>query len=286
MERRNPGPIDRLTSVRDWRTRRLGAVGTLAPGMPTLRVRDVAWPARATTGMRRLGAISVDSVSADVVWSIAVGPGQLVVSGALDAWVYRDGPTGDFDRYWTRIIAELSAGTPRAVDVSLTRRVVRPGDETTVRVSVGEAAFSPAGAAGATVTAWLRGSRDSTMIRLWPDGAPGRFTALVTAPRTPGSHEIVVSSGAQSTAVPLLVDPSVGADAPDDSRVTAAFVESRGGRALDARDVPSLPGILSAAFRPLPRVETWHPMRSPWWIVPFALALGAEWWWRRRRGLA
>jgi hypothetical protein len=28
-----------------------------------------------------------------------------------------------------------------------------------------------------------------------------------------------------------------------------------------------------------------HPMRSPWWIVPFAGALGAEWWRRRRSGL-
>jgi hypothetical protein len=28
-----------------------------------------------------------------------------------------------------------------------------------------------------------------------------------------------------------------------------------------------------------------HPMRSGWWIVPFAACLSAEWWFRRRRGL-
>jgi hypothetical protein len=29
-----------------------------------------------------------------------------------------------------------------------------------------------------------------------------------------------------------------------------------------------------------------HPMRSGWWIVPFALLLGFEWWSRRRAGLS
>jgi hypothetical protein len=38
--------------------------------------------------------------------------------------------------------------------------------------------------------------------------------------------------------------------------------------------------------RVVPRAETWHPMRSAWWIIPFALALSGEWWLRRRRGLA
>ena len=28
-----------------------------------------------------------------------------------------------------------------------------------------------------------------------------------------------------------------------------------------------------------------HPMRSTWWILPFALCLSAEWWLRRRQGL-
>jgi hypothetical protein len=28
-----------------------------------------------------------------------------------------------------------------------------------------------------------------------------------------------------------------------------------------------------------------HPMRSPWWIVPFAACLSAEWWLRRRAEL-
>jgi len=28
-----------------------------------------------------------------------------------------------------------------------------------------------------------------------------------------------------------------------------------------------------------------RPMRSPWWMLPFAACLAADWWHRRRRGL-
>jgi hypothetical protein len=33
------------------------------------------------------------------------------------------------------------------------------------------------------------------------------------------------------------------------------------------------------------RVVSVYPMRTPWWILPFAACLSAEWWLRRRDGL-
>ena len=45
-------------------------------------------------------------------------------------------------------------------------------------------------------------------------------------------------------------------------------------------------GRVIAALRQQPRPDRVHPMRSAWWIAPFAIALGLEWWSRRRRGLA
>jgi hypothetical protein len=41
---------------------------------------------------------------------------------------------------------------------------------------------------------------------------------------------------------------------------------------------------VAAAVDPPAERRVIHPMRSPWWIVPFGLALGGEWWLRRRRG--
>ena len=34
-----------------------------------------------------------------------------------------------------------------------------------------------------------------------------------------------------------------------------------------------------------PALQVRHPMRSAWWILPFAMCLSAEWWLRRRRGV-
>jgi len=40
-------------------------------------------------------------------------------------------------------------------------------------------------------------------------------------------------------------------------------------------------GAVASPSTPLVR----HPMRSTWWILPFAFCLSAEWWIRRRQGL-
>ena len=45
--------------------------------------------------------------------------------------------------------------------------------------------------------------------------------------------------------------------------------------------------MLARAIRPAvsPTVTTVYPMRTWWWLLPFAGALSAEWWLRRRAGL-
>ena len=54
---------------------------------------------------------------------------------------------------------------------------------------------------------------------------------------------------------------------------------------MRSRDrVPDLVSSL-AAHLPARAVDVRvHPMRSPWWSVPFALALCIEWGWRRMHG--
>jgi hypothetical protein len=49
-------------------------------------------------------------------------------------------------------------------------------------------------------------------------------------------------------------------------------------------ELDGLPARIAAAI-PSPASETpTNPMRSPFWILPFAGLLGGEWWSRRRRG--
>jgi hypothetical protein len=65
-----------------------------------------------------------------------------------------------------------------------------------------------------------------------------------------------------------------------------SWVAARGGRVIPNAEIASLENVLGDAVHAAPRLETWNPMRSAWWIVPFALALSGEWWLRRRRGSA
>ena len=74
--------------------------------------------------------------------------------------------------------------------------------------------------------------------------------------------------------------------AREERHLMSAYAASRQGQLITDSELRRLPRALTSALESVSRVETWHPMRSPWWIVPFALLLGAEWWWRRRNGLA
>ncbi len=138
------------------------------------------------------------------MWQMAVGRGTLVVSGALDAWRYRDDAKEPFDRYFRNLVAHASEN-----------------------------------AAGAA-----RAAARSTTSSTTPKGL-----------------------------------------APDERALVKAWASAHGGRTFGEGELASLAPALSAALKPAAENRTDHPMRSPWWIVPFAAALGVEWWNRRRRGL-
>lgn len=289
MDRRGAGPVDRLTGVANWRASRLPVAVTLdhLGGDGGLRAQEIAWPITTPAGAS-LHAVSVgrDSSRRAVVWSVPVGAGRLLVSGALDAWHYRDRVTTGFDSFWTTMIAELGATAPPVVDVAVSQRSLAPGETGHVRVTVRDAMLSSRAERAASVTANLVTAGDSTMVRLWPEATPGAFVGTIVAPQRAGTYRLIVSTGSDRAETSLVVDPAARAPRRDDRNLVEAFVSSRGGSVVQETELSQLPGLLSAAFQTVSRVETWHPMRSAWWIVPFALLLGAEWWWRRRRGLA
>jgi hypothetical protein len=231
-------------------------------------------------------SIGRDSSRRAVVWSVPVGAGRLLVSGALDSWHYRDRATSGFDSCWTTMIAQLSGASLPALDVSLSKRSMAPGQTGQVRVAVRDAMLSSRADRTSNVAAVLVRAGDSTMVRLWPETTPGAFAGTIVAPQHPGTYRLVVSSGSDRAEASIVVDPAARSPSSGERSVVEAFVSSRGGTVVPEAQVSELSGALSAAFQTVSRVETWHPMRSAWWIVPFALLLGAEWWWRRRRGKA
>jgi hypothetical protein len=302
MDRRTAGPIDRLTGASGWRAVRLPSVaslnerftGSLQFAGPAIRAREIAWPATLPTGASMHNvSYARDSTRRAVVWSVPVGAGRLFVSGALDAWQYREGeatltPNGasGFGPFWTSTIAGLTTSAPPAVEVTLANRSIAPGQAAALKVWIRDAALSKENDRLATASAVIAGPRDTANLRLWPDIATGTFTGTVIAPREPGVYRIIASSGVERSEASLVVDPAAREPTGSDERhLIDAFASSRGGSVVAEKDLANLPGRVSSAIQSALRVETWHPMRSAWWIVPFALLLGAEWWWRRRRGL-
>jgi hypothetical protein len=232
-------------------------------------------------------AVSVarDSTTRPIVWSVPVGAGRLVVSGAVDAWQFR-GDSSGFNGFWTTLLASLASDAPSAISIELSRRALRPGETTLGRVVIRSPMLSNAATRAATVGAALVSGGDSTAVRLWPEPTPGVFSGSIVAPRQPGTYWLVVWTDTDRGDSPIVVHAGAPSPIREDREVLQSFVSSRGGSVVAEDALDDLPGRLSSAIQLVSRVETWHPMRAPWWIVPFALLLGTEWWARRRCGLA
>ena len=180
-------PVDRLIGPVQWTS----TVRADPTGNPL--ASEILTPARLPPWGQRY-----DAAVSQAVWHTPVGSGRLFISGALDAWRYRDRDDAAFDAFWRGVVAEAGA------------------------------------------------SADSRGIK-----------ARTRAP-TPGT--------------------------PDERGLIAAWVASRKGIVVGESQIGQLPDALE---RRLDRPEQMHavrPMRSAWWILPLALALGGEWWLRRRSG--
>ena len=294
LDERANGAHDRLTGVSRW-TGNTSAVGfTIASSRgdsAALRATTVAWPTALPPGARPLATISGPGAVADrpVVWRSSVGAGQLVVSGALDAWRHRDPAQSGFDRFWRSTIADAAAAGATSIEVALAPDIAAPGERMELTATIRALALADPATARAprdSMTARLDAPDGSRVIRLHADGESGRYVGSFRAPSSPGIHRVAIAGNGAREDVALVVSGSPARPRPDESQLVAAWVASRGGRSFDERALADLRPALEAALRPAARPTTWYPMRSAWWIVPFALLLGAEWLWRRRRGLA
>jgi hypothetical protein len=216
-----------------------------------------------------------------VVVALPQGSGRVIVSGAMDAWRHR---TAAFDNFWRALVADAATAAGRAFDLGAHPPVVRPGE--TVRVDVIRRTISTTRqptSMGAEVTC---GNGEATPIRLWPSGDQ-RFEGVFT-PVVEGECDVrAFTSGAG-------VHERVGAIvvAADVERISDPATRSAPERLTRAFDVPMVtageePALATELRAHAPAQRAVVPvqlMRSPWWIVPFALCLGGEWWLRRRRG--
>lgn len=256
-----------------------------------MRATEWMWPVRLPAGAAVLAWNQrvATAVPQPIVYAVSAGAGRIIVSGALDAWKFRDTERSGFERFWKRTVAAAAGDAAAAVDVQLSEALVRPSAEVVVTVTERRASLTHLrGGATTRATASARLERaDGTaaVVRLWPTGTPGVLRGTVTAPSEPGTYQIAASAEGGTTRAPLQVAADARAPSPTEIELLRAVATANGGEVVPEDQIDQLSSILQRSLDVQQRPVSWHPMHSAWWLLPFTLALSAEWWLRRRRGL-
>jgi hypothetical protein len=217
-----------------------------------------------------------------VVLSSARGRGRMVISGALDAWRYRDG-TGQFSRFFTALVAAAAEAAGQSLQVTLEDGVIGTGQRTSVKVEWRAIEEIPSAVVAA---AELRCDNGSVApVRLWPGARRGVFTGTVHA-MLPGACTVeasIIQPSQLSASAALLVTEHRLRPLGNPSALDAA-IAAHGGVIVDEGSEAAIVARVRERLPAQRELRDGRPMRSPWWILPFAVCLGGEWWLRRRSG--
>jgi hypothetical protein len=261
------GPLARLTGAA-WRER---LVGTAEP-VGELSATEILTLTAVPSTSRVLGRAE----DAAAIVLTPTGAGRIIVSGAMDAWRYPQ-PAGAFDRFWQSLVADgAAAGT--ATRIEFDRRVTLP--QTRLAFRVRQLAMSPSPATAASAVARCDDGA-AEPVRVWPTAEVGVFTGELAVGRA-SSCSVDATVGERSASAGVAVRANIRTATSSSLAELARVVRARGG-IVTREDDSSL--IATAGTDEAPPQEPAHPLRSPWWLLPFAGSLSLEWWWRRRNGL-
>lgn len=228
------------------------------------------------------------SGSSPAIVSSPAGRGRIIVSGAMDAWRYRHldgGPSTSlrasaFDRFW-RSLAAQGAAAGEALTLDFDRSLSAPGSR--AEFTLRDRRLEPQSTVEASAI-WRCNDGPAASLRVWPAGTLGEFAGkLPAASNGFCTVDAAVGDRQVSGSIAIVDRPSRGVDVTLQKLETMA--RGSGGAIARAGDAGAIAHALAATASPVSRVVSVHPMRAPWWILPFAGCLSVEWWLRRRNGI-
>ena len=289
-DRRPAGAYVSLLPVRSFEELVLDRPAALEPGAPArLRASEFALPRSAAPGAITIAELRQAAGTRPVILAWPRGDGRIVFSGALDAWRYRGAEDTTFRSFWRSVIGAAALAAPPAVEVSLDPGVAEPGAPVRLRARLRRTEYDTAAGRSSFPeirAEWISAGGAREAIRMWPRAELGVYEGRFDA-YGPGSYDVHVRTANGASADTLLivkegaVPPPL--ETPDDDVVTLVS-KATGGVAVTSANLAPVVAHVQGLARADTRT-TVHPMRSSWWIVPFAAALCAEWAIRRRRGL-
>jgi hypothetical protein len=249
-----------------------------APQGPSRRLFDGRWVEELIAEPRAIGPLRASELLrpqdpkpgsrpiAPEILSTRVGEGRIIISGAMDAWRHRDTDSAAFDTFWRSLSAE-AAHRGQRLRVQFENPIARPSARQAFTIRYHAMNAEPTITAAAIMRCE---SGPAQAIRVWPTGISGAFRGELPVPDVRSCSVEATVNDAQTTAAIAVA----AAPAP-----IAHVVLEKLARETRLRSV-------EAPARQTETVDaTIHPLRSPWWILPFAGLLSIEWWLRRRAAL-
>ena len=270
-DRQPSGEVARLIPG-EWREQLMAMPERVGP----LRASEILKSARPSAAAIVLGS----AAGAPAIVVEPRGEGRLVVSGAMDAWRYRHLDEAAFDRFWRSIVADTGAAS-RALQVGLDRPLAANGAR--IAFTMRHRTMLAAPILDARMFARC-GEQEGRDVRAWPSGGLQVFTGEIPA-TAPGPCIVTAAANAVRGDAAFAVAGRPVPVASETLRKLERIVLDSGGVIADAGSEARVARAIAETPPPSLQVVTIYPMRSPWWIVPFAVCLSAEWWLRRRSGL-
>ena len=228
------------------------------------------------------------------------GRGKALAMPVLDTWVWRmDAKMAVEDTthatFWRRLIRWLVDGVPGQVEVSTTQDRVEPGEPMKVSAEVADKAFvevndsrvvatitSPTGKTTEAPMEWTV-TRDGEYKTTFVPDESGVYEIKVDATRSTGDQKAL---GTSVVHVRSSAGDAEYFDAAMRSSLLKRIAEETGGRFFTPANASSLPEAVSYTGRGVTVVEERELWDMPILFLLLVSLTGAEWGYRRLRGLA
>jgi hypothetical protein len=256
---------------------------------PALRVSEMMFPAALPQLATTHGTVTADR-QMPVLFELPVGAGRLLVSSAFDAWRYREPGQSRFAEVWPSLVGDIAASSVDRLQVRVTPSLASNGERLALSVTLRDLALGAVEPRGVDVraTASLQVNGARIPIRLYPALTPGTFVGSFRAPEDSGAHVVSASismgPAVVTDSVVIRIDDRVRRSGRVSPALRASIATASGGAVIESSRLVDLARAIDDVAPGASQRVMWHPMRSPWWLLPFAFLLGVEWWLRRRGG--